>query len=357
MKTFDDYAKKYNNFYSPMFKILVDNMDIVKAGMLVNDISVSLSVNKADMVTFSVHTFLDKNSGEIKWFDKIPLDAELSIESGYGRSSSVIFIGIVAAVAVEFRSEGYISIDVTGYDHSHKMMKGKKNRSWDNRKTSDIVKDLTKTYGVSDMSIDETSIANAKEMQNSQSDYHYIESLAKRSYYEFFVSRKKLFFRKANQGKEPIVQLEWGKNIISFRPEIETITKVEKVVVRGIDDKGNSEVIATAKKEELNYTPIATSSSFTIEKDGKIYICNERTTAKSVSEAKEKAISILKKKIVSTLKAHVDLIGIPELIAGVNVEIKGVGSIFSKNYYIIDANHKISTDGYTLNLTLQENVK
>ena len=52
------------------------------------------------------------------------------------------------------------------------------------------------------------------------------------------------------------------------------------------------------------------------------------------------------KKHEEVLKGSGESIGIPDILAGTNIELKGLGKQFSSTYYIDQTNHSISSSGY-----------
>jgi phage protein D len=47
-------------------------------------------------------------------------------------------------------------------------------------------------------------------------------------------------------------------------------------------------------------------------------------------------------------------IGLPEIMADTNVELKGLGKMFSKTYYVDQSTHTVSTSGYKTSFKVKD---
>jgi phage protein D len=66
----------------------------------------------------------------------------------------------------------------------------------------------------------------------------------------------------------------------------------------------------------------------------------------SQQEADRQAKAILRKRSEIFVKGRGESVGIPEIRAGTNIELLGLGKVFSKTYYIEKATHTINASGY-----------
>ena len=66
----------------------------------------------------------------------------------------------------------------------------------------------------------------------------------------------------------------------------------------------------------------------------------------SQSQADQMAKAILKKRAETFVTGGGESIGLPEIKANTNIELRGLGKLFSRTYYVQQATHTISTGGY-----------
>jgi Bacteriophage probable baseplate hub protein len=67
----------------------------------------------------------------------------------------------------------------------------------------------------------------------------------------------------------------------------------------------------------------------------------------SPQEAQQRADAILADRLRCFVQATGNTVGLPDLRAGVNVQIGGLGSRFSGTYFVTETTHTIGAGGYT----------
>ena len=66
----------------------------------------------------------------------------------------------------------------------------------------------------------------------------------------------------------------------------------------------------------------------------------------SQQQADRQAAAILQQRSEGLVKGSGESIGLPEIRADRNIELRGLGRLFSKTYYIEQATHTIDGSGY-----------
>ena len=358
--------QRYQNLYAPTFEILVEGQDLLKAGVEVISVNVDNTLDGADTFSFSIFNAFDPINREISSFveNVLVFDAEVEIKFGYGSQIKTIMFGIITAVKINFPSGGVPQVDVSGFDISYRMMKEKKPRSWNKKKDHEVVEELANEYQLQTSSsgqdpfpsgektIDDTEPEYEQIVkQEKENDFEFLTRLSERNYYEFFIFNKTIFFRKPRHKSQPIVTLEWQVSLVSFSPDLNIAERVFQVDVIGqntTDDKKN--ITATAKifNDEIKKIFLHKFISSATGEQSTEQIIKEQVKQPVTSEehAKNLAKSILLKKHEEVLKGNGESIGVPDILAGTNIDLKGLGSKFSNTYYIEKTNHSISSSGY-----------
>lgn len=350
-KTITQLEESYRNFYAPAFQIVVDGKDIVsQLFMEVASVQVDNTLKGADRFSFTVNSTFNFQTREFEHLtDLFGFGKPVKISLGYQDIQSLKFMhrGIITAVQTSFPASGLPQINVSGYDLSYPMTKGKESHNWDNAKDSDIVAKLADKHGLTPV-IEDTQVEHPKIEQSQQSDFEFIEKLAERNGYEFYVFDKQLIFRPPANDETAVVTLEWGKGLVSFAPEINISEQISKVEVRGWDVSAKKEIVGTAGQgDEPGRDPSRRSGAEFIKtispSGGELKI---RVPVYSKQEADRMAEAILKKRSEMFVQGGGESIGVPDILADRNIELLGLGKLFSKTYYVEQSTHTVSTAGY-----------
>lgn len=75
----------------------------------------------------------------------------------------------------------------------------------------------------------------------------------------------------------------------------------------------------------------------------------------SQQEADTLTSSMLNRQSEGLISGTAECIGLPEIRAGENIRLEGLGRKFSRRYYIESARHTISSSGYNTSFNVKEN--
>ena len=350
-QTITQLESKHRNFYAPAFQILVDGQDLLTSlFMEITTVQVDNTLNGADRFSFTVNSTFNFQTREFEHLaDLFSFGASVSISLGYQdvKSMKLMHRGKITSVQTSFPSSGLPQINVSGYDLSYSMTKGKGSDNWENAKDSDVVRKLARKNGLKAV-VEDTRVEHPKIDKIEQSDFEFIEKLAKRNGYEFYVFDQELYFRPPANDKSAVVTLEWGKGLVSFNPEINIAEQVSKVEVRGWDVKAKKEIVGTAERgKEQGRDPNRRSGGEIVNAifpdAGELKV---RVPVFSKQDADRRALAILKKRSELFVQGSGESIGLPEILADTNIELLGLGKLFSKTYYVEQTTHTVNTSGY-----------
>ncbi|MBD5799849.1 hypothetical protein BHU24_25085 [Bacillus pseudomycoides] len=357
----EQLAFAYGNFYAPVFEIEIEGENIIEKGVEVISVSVDNNLSNADHFTFTVNNAFDIMEKEVRWLDQLfAFGKKVKVKMGYVNQSNEIaelaeiFIGVITSVTTRFPSGGLPQMEVSGYDLSHCMMKGLKARSWQKAKHSDTAREIAKNYKLKSV-VDDTGVLFPRVVKkDGLSDFQFLQDLAKKNSFEFFVLGETLYFRAPVYYKEPIVTLEWGKSLVSFNPEINVANLVTKVEVRGWDAIKKKTFIGMAKLDDKrNQKTVGELVQQMCKESVELSV---QYPVFSKQEADRLAKSILNKHTEGLVTGSGETIGIPKIKAGENIMLLGMGKKFSKKYYIEKSNHSFSSSGYRTTFNVKENI-
>jgi phage protein D len=343
--------QNYGDFYVPLFKVLVDGKDLLSDLFLeISTVQVDNTLKGADRFSFTVNSTFNFQNREFAHLDDLfKFGNSVEIHFGYRdvRSLTLIHRGLITAVQTSFPASGLPQINVSGYDLSYCMTKGKRSRNWDKKKDSDVVALIAREHGLTAITKD-TRVELAKIEQSQESDFEFIEKLAERNGFEFYTFNDKLYFRPPANNEEAVVTLEWGKGLVSFSPEINISEQISKVEVRGWDVANKKEIVGTAQAGDEPGRDANRSSGADVIKS----LCKDagelkiRIPVYSLQEAKQHAEGVLKKRAEQFVQGGGESIGVPDILADKNIQLLGLGKKFSRTYYVEQSTHTLSTSGY-----------
>lgn len=157
--------------------------------------------------------------------------------------------GEITAIETHFSDRTQAPIIIRGYDVSHRLHRGKYNRSFQNMTDSDIVKKVIQEVGIAAGVIDESGIPHDYVFQENQTNMAFLRDRATRIGYELFVQDGKLNFRKPKSSET--LNLKWLQDISNFKVRVTSAEQVKEVEVRGWDYTSKRPFISTVQSEKL----------------------------------------------------------------------------------------------------------
>ena len=261
--------------------------------------------------------------------------------------------GEITALDVNFTNRSESHLIIRGYDFSHRLHRGRHNRSFKNLTDSDIVKKIAQEVGLKVKAGGSSSAPREYVFQENQTNMEFLRELAARQGFELFVQADQLYFRKPESQKS--LPLEWLKDFNSFSVRVTSAQQVNSVEVRSWDYENKRSIVETANSENTvteteNQKGSSTASKFNITP--KMIVVDQPTF--TADEAKRMAQALCDELggefIYADAKA--DGNGKPEIRPGRVVELKNMGN-YSGKYYITETRHVYSEKVYSTDFTVR----
>jgi phage protein D len=364
---FSKLQKQYQDFYVPNFTVAVEGEDILKKSVEVFNVSVNNTLEGADDFSFTVNNPYDPDAENFPYLQEgglFEVGKKVEIKMGYvdKKRLNTLLVGLITSIDVSFPANGISQLVVKGFDLSHPMMKEKHSENWGSSdqpvKYSDIVKKLAgQKYNLKTSNVVDTGEKHRQLKQDRESDYEFIKNkLAEKIGFEFFVFKDDLFFRPpANDKKDMVTTLEWGKTLINFSPQLNIANQVTEVQVRGWDPSKQKPIIGKASKgDEHGRDGKRKSGAEKIEESQGSVIRHFWKPVSSKKEAENLAKSLLDRLSEDLVTGSGECIGLPDILPGNNIKLSGLGR-FSKSYYIEKSTHSMSSSGYKTTFGVKEN--
>lgn len=160
-----------------------------------------------------------------------------------------ILEGEITAIETHFNEKSQAPVIVRGYDVSHRLHRGRYNRSFQNMTDSDIVKKIAAEVGMTIGAIAKTGVPHDYVFQANQTNMQFLRERAARNGFELFIQDGKLNFRKPKA--DGYITLKWLNDLHSFRVRVTSAEQVKGVEVRGWDYSQKRPIVSTAQADHV----------------------------------------------------------------------------------------------------------
>lgn len=263
--------------------------------------------------------------------------------------------GEITAIEVHLNEKSEAPVVVRGYDISHRLHRGRYNRSFLNETDSDIVYKIASEVGIKNCKIDPSGAPHEYVFQENQTNMEFLRERAARIGFELFVQGNELNFRKPKSQES--LKLEWLVDISSFSSRITSAEQVSAVEVRSWDYTQKKLITSTARSERLvtetgNERGSSTSTEFNLNnKPPKMTVVDQPVFSAKQAEMMAQALcdELGGEFIYADAKAE----GNPKIRPGRVVTLKGIGDRYSGDYYVTETRHFYSQRIYTTNFSVR----
>ena len=216
----------------------------------INSISIKETVEGSDSATIQI------SDPEFLYIeDNIFIeDNSIKIKLGWSNTTyRVTFNGYISAIDINFDSDGIPKLTITCMDNTHVMNRKKKNETYKNCTSAEVVKKIVQGYGYSCVVDSSYSFKRQETItQSNQTDIDFITKLAGDEVYPFTARLVGSTFYYVKMGKleTPKMDLTYKKyphEVISFSPKINKESKQVEISGASVNtsDKSVSTTIGT----------------------------------------------------------------------------------------------------------------
>ena len=357
------------DYYAPDYRISVENQELdpeSKGDVL--DLKVTMDLDDLTHFDMTVNNWDDK-SLSFKYSDTTTFDLgnRVQVEMGYAGQLLSMVNGLITSLTPKFSESGPPTLSIGGQDSLVKLKERKpkdgEQKKFVNALDSEIVQTIATRNGLVPK-ITATTERHDIVIQKNQDDLAFLKERAKRNDYDCFIGvdpdtgSDALYFQPPTDGRNSsklnMYVFEWGKSLSNFNPTISLNRQVGQVTVKGWDPNTKSVIQYTATSSDLPTSssgengPSAVANKFSDRQD---IVVDQPVT--SQQEAKTLAIALLRERAYSYITATGQVIGLPDLRPGDQVEVKGLGQRFSGQYYVTKCEHALGGSGYLTTFTVR----
>jgi phage protein D len=285
------------------------------------------------------------NDFDMKQIDSGVFDFGKTVEvlmQGPDRDAFVkVFQGEVVSIEGEFEDEG-VYLNVRAYGKGHRLNRAKKNKTFLNQTFSNVAKQVAQEDGLTAEADSDPGGTRKFIQQSNETNWELLVRLAGEIGFIVTEREGKVYFTKAENplrgGTKP---LEWGRELVAFRPRMTGVGQVDEVKVTGWDPAAKQSVVGVATPGDVKLgstigIPRAKAAQSSFGRSS-VEIGDRLVTTRT--EAAALAKSALERKANAYLEATGKAIGRPDLKVGDWVDVDKVGRKFKGKYLLSEVVH------------------
>lgn len=308
---------------------LKDNYELVSA-------SVHLELNRIGKATLKFNagnmdkkTFDESDSKQFKPGNTIRLDA------GKIDWEGTIFDGTIIGIRITTGKDCRSYMIVECRDCAYPATQGRKNRIFEKKKDSDIIKEALSGYGT--VKVDATSYQYPTQVQYYCTDWDFALSRADANGLFILIKGNEINVCKPNVGASPVLTVTFGSDLVSFDMELsgsDQFTQYEAVSWNPGEQKAVKVAASSPslnQQGDLQPKAIATGDSLLLQTDAP-------TEEKAL---KQWADSMALKAGLARYQGTFSFYGTAKVVPGCLIELKGLGSRFNGNVFVGSVRHTI----------------
>lgn len=347
--TFQALSTKYEDFRGPAFTIKVEGSALNSAEMPIASLEVELCADgSAGGCHFLVESLYDFSQS--KWINNlaktIQVGAKLEILGGYVKQE-LIFYGYVDEFSMEYSGSAPPRLSVTGIDGFGYLMSCQEPIYGGKKKPQKVVEDIldkavsagyAKSRTVGTLTGFEVPVVKEK-----LDDFRYLHLLARRYCMSLFSVAGELIFDNVVANSSPLISLTVGAGLLDFKKRMSLQGQIGEVEIWGRDE--NQKFI----KGTSNRVSIGGSGKTAIELAPKFKQTAIREYSEYVrteKECMELAQARLDTQALNFVSGSGTCVGIPELIPGRYISIKGLDDSTEGSYFLSKVLHRFTEEGY-----------
>jgi phage protein D/phage baseplate assembly protein gpV len=275
----------------------------------------------------------------------IDLGKTVEIRLGYGVDLKPAFLGEISAIAPSFPADGPPTITVSGYDKSYKLRRSQPGpTTYELMPDSLIAARIAAENGL--IPVVDPTPGLEKKVTQVESDFAFLKARAQQYFFDVYVEWDRLHFQFPRPQTAAHV-LEWGKNLSSFSPRISAAGLAGLQVIRGYNQELAQTVYAAVLAADLDVSDLEEKLGSTAL-DLLADLVREGIRKDSVDNplsAAQLARSLLSYLLQGLYEGEGTCIGLPDLVAGNYLEIRGVGKRFGGTYRLRKVTHRLDQNG------------
>ena len=261
--------------------------------------------------------------------------SSIKLDIGDANSLETLFEGVITGLRIQTDNDFRSYMVLECRDCAYAATQGRRNRIFENKTDSDIIKEILSDYGSVD--VDSTQYKQSTLVQYYCSDWDFVLSRADACGLFVFTEGKKIKVKKPEVDGSPILGVTYGEDIVSFNLELTADDQFSQYQAVSWSPKTQQIVTASAtvqkynKQGDLSPNKIAAGDSMLLQTD-----------APTEADALKLWVgSMAQKSALARYQGTLSFYGTGKVKPGSLIEIKGLGKRFNGNLFVGSVTHII----------------
>lgn len=281
------------------FQVLCGGEELKNTNM--TSFSVEKDLGQPDMCVVNIENTASDTGAHIytnKFKPGDPVEIKLT------EKNTSVFKGEIVGLEPVYRSGGTNIVVVRAFNRMHRLLRGRKSRTFLKQSDQDIVKKIAGEHGLRPKVGSKPKIKHEHVYQHAQNDLEFLRERAARIGFEVWGDGDDLYFDTPNLAKDSGVKVAYMDAdpgsleffLTYFAPRLSSAGVVKKVIVRGWNPEKKEEVVgeAASASSKLGSKSAASAASafgdvITYEVDQPVFSVEE---AKAIAEARLSEVSL-----------------------------------------------------------------
>ena len=296
---------------------------------------------------------------QIAWLDDdahFAVGDTVEIQLGSLDQLTTVLVAELTGLEPEFTLQRQPRLCLRGHDRRHRLMRGRKTRTFVDQKDSDIATLIAQDAQLT-AQVEDSGVTHAYLAQVNQTDLAFLQSRANAIGYELRVDDQDLIFRPLGYGDSAIATLNFHNGLLEFHPRLTTLGQTSTVQVTSWNPVNKATWIGQSQVGDEGSTMQGNEAGGSFSEaafDAAVYP-TVRYGLMTQAEADQVAQAQLQKQALSFIRGEGICRGQPAIRAGSVIAIEGVGARFSGDYYVTSASHRYQPQGYYTHFEVRRN--
>lgn len=298
--------------------------------------TVRLELNRIGKATLKFNAGnMDKQTFDESDADSFKPGNAIRLDAGSIDKEETLFDGIIIGIRITTGKDHRSYMLVECRDNAYSATQGRKNRIFEKKKDSDIIKEVLSDYG--SITVDATSYQHPALVQYYCSDWDFALSRADANGLFVFTDGKKIQVKKPDVDASPVLTVTYGTDLTAFDLELSADDQFTQYEAVSWDPNAQKTVKTTASLPSLNRQGDLQPKN--IAAGDNLLLQTDAPTEESA--LKQWADGMALKAGLARYQGSCSFYGSAKVVPGCLIELKGLGKRFNGNMFVGSVTHTI----------------
>ncbi|MES2554498.1 MAG: type VI secretion system tip protein VgrG [Bacteroidota bacterium] len=274
----------------------------------------------------------------------------ITVEAGYDSKNTLLFSGIITGQNLKIDQTIGSALVVECHDLCIKTTVARNSKTWFNVSDGKIIESIMQNYSGINLSVASPTLTVQQRVQNSVSDWEFIQSLAAANGMIVSAVNNRLTVALPDAQTSPVATATYGNDLLEFNADLNAIHQLAAVEVSSWNFP--TQIIQSTVVGNSYAGPGNLSSSILSQVVGLSEYPLETTTILSAAERSANAKAVLTKTNYAKITGKAKIQGTAIIEPASYIELAGLGTRFSGNHFVSGIDHLLSDGNWTSEVSI-----